>query len=142
MSVPFGRLAGRTETNSCATAASTARITTTRTPGPLPHRTYAVLVGGPLDGLLLDIHGWRPEEIEDGAALMTELSRWPGGRALYDPRPGAPRTPGPGVVCRFYYSGDTPRPPALRCSVSWAVVFSIHCRVHSTPARHPGSVPS
>lgn len=30
--------------------------------GPLPHRTYAELVGGPLDGLLLDIHGWRAEE--------------------------------------------------------------------------------
>jgi len=26
-------------------------------PGPLPHRTYAALVGGPLGGLLLDIHG-------------------------------------------------------------------------------------
>ncbi|MET8412484.1 hypothetical protein ABZV34_31070 [Streptomyces sp. NPDC005195] len=30
-------------------------------PGPLPHQTYAVLVGGPLDGLLLDITGWRPD---------------------------------------------------------------------------------
>ncbi|MFC9622089.1 hypothetical protein ACFTXM_19545 [Streptomyces sp. NPDC056930] len=28
-------------------------------PGPLPHQTYAALVGGPLDGLLLDI-GWAP----------------------------------------------------------------------------------
>ncbi|MEU3838094.1 hypothetical protein ACFW61_35315 [Streptomyces microflavus] len=73
-------------------------------PGPLPHQTYAVLVGGPLDGLLLDITGWRPEEIEDGVALMTELGRWPGGRALYEPRPPG----GPGVVCRFHYSGDTP----------------------------------
>lgn len=56
-------------------------------PGPLPHQTYAVLVGGPLDGLLLDITGWRPEEIDDGVALTTELGRWLGGRALYDPRP-------------------------------------------------------
>ncbi|MET8957184.1 hypothetical protein [Streptomyces sp. NPDC004533] len=63
---------------------------------------------GPLDGLLLDIHGWRTEEVDDGAALSTELSRWPGGRALYDPDPGEPRTPGPGVMCRFYYSGATP----------------------------------
>ncbi|RPK32038.1 hypothetical protein EES39_39615 [Streptomyces sp. ADI92-24] len=31
-------------------------------PGPLPHQTYAALVGGPLDGLLLDIACWRPEE--------------------------------------------------------------------------------
>ncbi|MFF2523534.1 hypothetical protein [Streptomyces liangshanensis] len=78
-------------------------------PGPLPHQTYAALVGGPLDGLLVDITGWRPEEIADGVALMTELGRWPGGHALYDPRPDAPRpAAGPGVVCRFRYSGDTP----------------------------------
>ncbi|MFD4833296.1 hypothetical protein ACFWPV_26090 [Streptomyces uncialis] len=78
-------------------------------PGPLPHQRYAVLVGGPLDGLLLDITGWRPEEIDDGAALMTELGRWPGGWALYDPLPDAPRpAAGPGVVCRFHYVGDTP----------------------------------
>uniref|UniRef100_UPI003F496593 hypothetical protein n=1 Tax=Streptomyces achromogenes TaxID=67255 RepID=UPI003F496593 len=77
-------------------------------PGPLPERTYAELVGGPLDGLLLDIRGWRAEEVDDGVALVTELSRWPGGRALYDPRPGEMRSPGPGVSCRFYYSGDTP----------------------------------
>ncbi|GHH88519.1 hypothetical protein GCM10018793_68490 [Streptomyces sulfonofaciens] len=77
-------------------------------PGPLPHQTYASLVGGPLDGLLLDITGWRPEEIDDGAALSTELGQFPGGRSLYDPRPGEPRTPGPGVVCRLHYSGDRP----------------------------------
>jgi hypothetical protein len=45
-------------------------------PSPLPHRTYAELVGGPLDGLLLDIHGWRTEEVDDGVALSTELLRW------------------------------------------------------------------
>ncbi|MFJ7146702.1 hypothetical protein ACIQVT_00490 [Streptomyces sp. NPDC100445] len=78
-------------------------------PGPLPHQTYAALVGGPLDGLLLDITGWRPEEIDDGVALMTELGRWPGGRALYDPLPDEPRpAAGPGVVCRFHYSCETP----------------------------------
>ncbi|MEU3529676.1 hypothetical protein AB0E62_38530 [Streptomyces sp. NPDC038707] len=77
-------------------------------PGPLPHRTYAELVGGPLDGLLLDITGWRAEGVNGGVALSTALVRWPGGRALYDPRPGEPRTPGPGVSCRFYRSGDTP----------------------------------
>ncbi|MGW4348993.1 hypothetical protein ACWEL8_28525 [Streptomyces sp. NPDC004690] len=43
-------------------------------------------------------------EVDDGVALTTELSRWPG-RALYDPRPGEPRTPGPSVSCRVYYSG-------------------------------------
>ncbi|KUN09373.1 hypothetical protein AQI95_06060 [Streptomyces yokosukanensis] len=77
-------------------------------PGPRPGRAYAELVGGPLDGLLLDITDWQPNDIEDGAALSTQLSRWPDGRALYDPRPGESRRPGPGVVCRFYYSGDTP----------------------------------
>ncbi|WP_413804194.1 hypothetical protein [Streptomyces sp. OE57] len=76
--------------------------------GPLPHQTYAALVGGPLDGLLLDITGWRLEEVDGGAALVTELGQFPGGRSLYDPRPGEPCTPGPGVSCRFYYSGDTP----------------------------------
>ncbi|MEU8034266.1 hypothetical protein AB0C13_37740 [Streptomyces sp. NPDC049099] len=45
---------------------------------------------------------------DTGVALATELGRWPGGRALYDPRPGEPRTPGPDVSCRFDYSGDTP----------------------------------
>jgi hypothetical protein len=64
--------------------------------GPLPHRTYAELVGGPLDGLLLDIHGWRTEEVDDGVALSTELSRWPGGRALYDRAPANPAHPARG----------------------------------------------
>lgn len=77
-------------------------------PGPRPNQDYAELVGGPLDGLLLDITGWTPDEIATGAALMTELGQFPGGRALYDPRPGEPRAPGPGVRCRFYWSGDTP----------------------------------
>ncbi|MPY56006.1 hypothetical protein [Streptomyces spongiae] len=59
--------------------------------GPKPGRSYAELVGGPLDGLLLDITGWRPEEIDDGVSLLTELGRFgSGGRALYDPRPGGP----------------------------------------------------
>jgi hypothetical protein len=77
-------------------------------PGPQPDRCYAELVGGPLDGLLLDIHGWRAEDIDGGVALATELSQWPGGRALYDSRPGEAHTPGCGVTCRLYYSGDTP----------------------------------
>ncbi|MFM9700602.1 hypothetical protein [Streptomyces europaeiscabiei] len=29
-------------------------------PGPKPGRSYAELVGGPLDGLLLDITDWGP----------------------------------------------------------------------------------
>ncbi|MFE1442362.1 hypothetical protein [Streptomyces sp. NPDC058739] len=77
-------------------------------PGPLPGRTYAALTGGPLDGLLLDITGWAAREVEDGAALFTELGRFPGGRSLYVPRAGEPRGPAPGVVCRFHHSGDAP----------------------------------
>ncbi|MFH9590610.1 hypothetical protein [Streptomyces luteogriseus] len=77
-------------------------------PGPRSGKTYAHLVGGPLDGLLLDVTGWTPDEIGTGAALPTELGQFPGGRALYDPGPGEPRTPGPGAMCRFHYRGDSP----------------------------------
>ncbi|KUF19221.1 hypothetical protein AT728_22020 [Streptomyces silvensis] len=83
--------------------------------GPLPHQTYAALVVGPLDGLLLDITGWRPEEMDDGVALMTELGRWPGGRALYDPLPGDPRPgepPGSGVPLPLL-RGTPSCPPAF-----------------------------
>nr|WP_308433273.1 hypothetical protein [Streptomyces inusitatus] len=48
-------------------------------PGPLPHQTYAALVGGPLDGLPPDITGWRPEELDDGVL--------PDHRAAHDPGP-------------------------------------------------------
>ncbi|WP_326743424.1 hypothetical protein [Streptomyces sp. NBC_01768] len=64
-------------------------------------RAYAELVGGPLDGLLLDITGCTADEIQTGVALMTELGQFgPGGRALYDPRPGERN--------RWDWTGDTP----------------------------------
>ncbi|GAA3108480.1 hypothetical protein GCM10017687_20930 [Streptomyces echinatus] len=66
-------------------------------PGPLPHRTYATLIGGPLDGLLLDITGWPPEEVDDGVALPTELSRWPGWPRPV--RPASRRTAHTGPRC-------------------------------------------
>ncbi|MFG2357403.1 hypothetical protein [Streptomyces sp. NPDC048521] len=70
-------------------------------PGPLPNRRYVELVGGPLDGLLLDVTGWTPDGIGTGVALMTDLGQFgPGGRALYDPRPRDPT--------RFDWSGDCP----------------------------------
>ncbi|MEU0334403.1 hypothetical protein [Streptomyces sp. NPDC006193] len=70
-------------------------------PGPRPGRTYVELVGGPLDGLLLDVTGWTRDEIDAGAALTTDLGRFgAGGRALYDPRPGD--------GTRFDWSGDSP----------------------------------
>ncbi|RNG36072.1 hypothetical protein [Streptomyces botrytidirepellens] len=69
-------------------------------PSPRAGQTYVELVGGPLDGLLLDVTGWTQNEIDTGVALPTELGQFPGGRALYDPRPGDPS--------RFNWSGDTP----------------------------------
>ncbi|MFI0813761.1 hypothetical protein [Streptomyces echinatus] len=81
-------------------------------PGPLPARTYASLVGGPLDGLLLDVTGWTADEVDGGVAQSTELSRCPAAAHCYDPSADEPRTPGPGVACRFHYCGDTPWLPA------------------------------
>ncbi|MEW1906587.1 hypothetical protein [Streptomyces sp. NPDC086147] len=60
-------------------------------PGPAPGRRRAALVGGPLDGQLLDITGWSEDQIDGGAALITETGFYgPGGRALHDPRPDDP----------------------------------------------------
>ncbi|MFE3928025.1 hypothetical protein [Streptomyces sp. YIM B13508] len=50
---------------------------------------------------LADITGWRPEEIDDGVSLVTEIGQfglW--GRALYDPRPGDP--------ARWDWGADSP----------------------------------
>ncbi|MEU0163671.1 hypothetical protein ABZ154_34065 [Streptomyces sp. NPDC006261] len=70
-------------------------------PGAVPGRDYADLVGGPLDGMLLDITGWTAQELQTGAALMTEAGQYGvGGRALYAPRPGERN--------RWDWSGDTP----------------------------------
>jgi hypothetical protein len=70
-------------------------------PGPRPGRRYAELVGGPLDGLLLDVTGWTREEAGTGVALATELGQFgAGGRAVYEPRPKD--------AARFDWAGDTP----------------------------------
>jgi hypothetical protein len=70
-------------------------------PSPRPDRRYAELIGGPLDGLLLDISAWKPDEVDTGVALPTELEQFGvGGRTLYDPRPGDPG--------RWDWSGDMP----------------------------------
>ncbi len=70
-------------------------------PGPRPGRDYAELVGGPLDGLLLDVTGRGDADPAGAVALSTEIGRYgPGGHALYGPRPGDPR--------RFDWQGDTP----------------------------------
>ncbi|MER7763520.1 hypothetical protein [Streptomyces sp. NPDC097619] len=68
-------------------------------PGPRPGRTYVELVGGPLDGLLLDVTGWTAAERAAGAELRTEIGRYgPGGRTLYLPGPRPDR---------FHWSADS-----------------------------------
>ncbi len=55
--------------------------------GPRPGHDYRELVAGPLDGLLLDVTGWSPEELVDGAALRTEIGKYgANGRSHYGPR--------------------------------------------------------
>ncbi|MET7680558.1 hypothetical protein [Streptomyces sp. NPDC005423] len=54
---------------------------------PRAGRVYAHLVGGPLDGLLLDVTD--RDDVRQGVTLRTEIGRYgPGGRAQYLPRPG------------------------------------------------------
>ncbi|MFB7375843.1 hypothetical protein ACFC6U_03095 [Kitasatospora purpeofusca] len=55
-------------------------------PGPEPGRAYRELCGGPLDGLLLDVDGWAPDQLQDGAYLLIP-SDPDGNRADYAPRP-------------------------------------------------------
>ncbi|MEU5716173.1 hypothetical protein AB0G71_10355 [Streptomyces sp. NPDC020403] len=70
-------------------------------PGPRPGRSYVELVGGPLDGLLLDVTGRTAEQLRQGVSLPTELGRYgAGGRALYEPRVDDPRL--------FDWDGDSP----------------------------------
>ncbi|MET7636605.1 hypothetical protein [Streptomyces sp. NPDC005078] len=56
-------------------------------PGPKAGHEYRELVGGPLDGLLLDVTGWTDAALRDGARLLTEIGAYgPGGRSEYKPR--------------------------------------------------------
>ncbi|MFJ1796846.1 hypothetical protein [Kitasatospora griseola] len=69
-------------------------------PGPEPGHEYRELVGGPLDGQLVDVTGWDADMLECGAALITPLGHYGGGgRAHYEPRPGDPD--------RWDWEGDT-----------------------------------
>ncbi|WP_097868534.1 hypothetical protein [Streptomyces sp. rh34] len=66
-----------------------------------PDHTYVELVGGPLDGQLLDVTALTAEERADGALLIAPRSAYgPGGRADYEPRPGC--------TTRWDWSGDVP----------------------------------
>ncbi|WP_443064492.1 hypothetical protein [Streptomyces sp. NBC_00539] len=77
-----------------------------RDPGPKPGHVYVELVGGPLDGMLLDVTGWEPQEVVDGAVLMSEHGAFgPSGRSGYEP---AEADPGAGGVGRFVWRGDVP----------------------------------
>ncbi len=68
---------------------------------PRRGRVYVELVGGPLDGLLLDVTDRPDEEARAGVALPTEIGRHgPGGRSLYAPREADGR--------RFDWRGDIP----------------------------------
>ncbi|MEV6793047.1 hypothetical protein AB0M87_13805 [Streptomyces sp. NPDC051320] len=70
-------------------------------PGPRPGHVYRELVGGPLDGLLLDVTGWSGAQLGEGAVLVTEIGSYgPGGRTLYGPRAADP--------LRWDWEGDTP----------------------------------
>lgn len=61
-------------------------------PGPRAGHEYVELVGGPLDGLLLDVTAWSAADRADGAALTTEIGAYgAGGRAWYGPRATDPR---------------------------------------------------
>ncbi|MEU4181046.1 hypothetical protein [Streptomyces sp. NPDC026589] len=67
-----------------------------------PGHEYLDLVGGPLDGLLLDVTGLTPEErVTGGALLITNNGAYgPGVRSDYEPRPGDPG--------RWHWQGDMP----------------------------------
>ncbi|MFJ2438817.1 hypothetical protein ACIOWM_37000 [Streptomyces anulatus] len=68
----------------------------TRTPG----HVYVELAGGPLDGQLLDVTSYTPEERADGALLMSDHGVYgPGGRSDYVPSDSDPD--------RWAWNGDT-----------------------------------
>ncbi|WP_457469707.1 hypothetical protein [Streptomyces sp. TE4109] len=61
-------------------------------PWEQPGRRYVELVGGPLDGQLLDVTSWPEEDLADGGAcLIAEASSY-----------------GPGDPGRWDWAGDSP----------------------------------
>ncbi|PVC81989.1 hypothetical protein [Streptomyces sp. CS014] len=67
---------------------------------PTPGHVYVELVGGPLDGQLLDVTGLTPDERADGALLISPHSAYgPGSRSDYEPRDDDPG--------RWDWPGDT-----------------------------------
>ncbi|MDX2748341.1 MULTISPECIES: hypothetical protein [Streptomyces] len=67
----------------------------------VPRHRYAALNGGPLNGQLINVTGWNRHQLLEGATLLTGHGQFgPGGRALYQGRPGDPD--------RLHWAGDTP----------------------------------
>ncbi|MEU5970515.1 hypothetical protein [Streptomyces globisporus] len=53
---------------------------------PAPGHVYVQLVGGPLDGQLLDVTGFGPDDRTEGVLLISAQSAYgPGGRSDYVP---------------------------------------------------------
>ncbi|MFI9064428.1 hypothetical protein ACIGQE_21575 [Streptomyces sp. NPDC053429] len=85
--------------------------------GPKPGHAYVELVGGPLDGMLLDVTGWDPQEVVDGAMPMSEHGQFgPGGRSEYEP---AEADAGAGDVGRSVWRGVGGRRPLPAQGRSW-----------------------
>ncbi|MFJ8770356.1 hypothetical protein [Streptomyces clavifer] len=57
------------------------------------------MIGGPLDGQLIDVTGWS-RQLVDGTALITGCRFGPGGRTHDEGRPGD--------LDRLHSIGDTP----------------------------------
>ncbi|KPI11271.1 hypothetical protein OV450_8461 [Actinobacteria bacterium OV450] len=69
---------------------------------PGPGHVLVDLVGGPLDGQLLDVSDWSDEDRVQGSLLVTDLGLYgPGGRAFYAPDESDLHGP-------FRWRGDTP----------------------------------
>lgn len=61
-------------------------------PSRQPGHDYAELVGGPLNGLLLDLTGRSEADKSGAAALMIEIGAHDSGRTCYAPRTADPGT--------------------------------------------------
>ncbi|MFJ8982431.1 hypothetical protein [Streptomyces sp. NPDC102282] len=69
---------------------------------PQPGHTYRELVGGPLDGQLIEVTGWTDEEITTGVHLIAPHTAYePGGRSSYAPTFSRPDGP-------WVWEGDMP----------------------------------
>jgi hypothetical protein len=70
---------------------------------PASGHEYVQLLGGPLDGQLVDVTGWTPEQRQTGVAMISPNSLYGdiGGRSWYGPDPDRP------VPDRWVWEGDS-----------------------------------